>query len=183
MADLSGLILTVLGLSYEISSTLYSYSKAVKGASKEIQQLSNELFALIGVIEHVKMQRERVPPNQQEKQLMAHDAESFSRVLNETLEFLQELQDSLAIPKSRFQAMAQKLKWPLQEKETKSHLVRLERVKSYFVLSQVTEEMFVQIFFMAWISFQRLSFPWNVASLLDPSYQWNCLEMITNNHQ
>ena len=142
MADLSGLILTVLGLSFDIASTLYSYSKDVKGASKEIQQLSNELFALIGVIEHVKMQRER-SPDEQAKQLMARDTESISRVLNETIEFLQQLQDSLATPKSRFQAMAQKLKWPLQEKDTKSHLLRLERVKSYFVLSQVTEEMFV----------------------------------------
>lgn len=142
MADLSGLILTVLGLSFEIASTLYSYSKDVKGASKEIPQLRNELFALIGVIEHVKMQRER-SPDQQAKQSMACDNESFSRVLNETIEFLQELQDCLATPKSRFQAVAQKLKWPLQEKDTKSHLLRLERVKSYFVLSQVTEEMFV----------------------------------------
>ena len=143
MADLSGLILTVLGVSFEIASTLYSYSKQVKGASKEIQQLSNELFALIGVIEHVKMQRERSPPDQQTDQLMAQDTQSLSRVLNETVEFLHELQDSLATPKSRFQAMAQKLKWPLQEKDTKKHLVRLERVKSYFVLSQVTEEMSV----------------------------------------
>ena len=143
MADLSGLILTVLGLSFDIASTLYSYSKDVKGASKEIQQLSNELFALIGVIEHVKRQRERSLPDQPAKQLMADDNGSLSRVLNETVDFLHELQDSLATPKSRFQAMAQKLKWPLQEKDTKNHLLRLERVKSYFVLSQVTEEMFV----------------------------------------
>lgn len=145
MADLSGLILTVLGLSFDIASTLYSYSKDVKGAFKQIQQLSNELFALIGVIEHIKMQRERESPGQPVKESMANDTESLNRVLNETIEFLHDLQISLAVPKGRLQAMAQKLKWPLQENATKAHLLRLERVKSYFVLSQVTEEMFVFI--------------------------------------
>ena len=143
MADLSGLIVTVLGLSFEIASTLYSYSEDVKGASVQIRQLSNELFALIGVIEHIKLQRERGTLDQQPKSFIDNDSNTLERVLNETVEFLQELQDSLAVPKSRFHAVAQKLKWPLQEKETKAHLLRLERVKSYFVLSQVTEEMFV----------------------------------------
>ena len=143
MADISGLILTVLGLSFELTSALYSYSRDVKGASQDIQQLSNELFALIGVLEHIKMQRERESLDPQSKSPTAMDPESLHRVLNETIEFLQELQDSLATPKSRLQAVAQKLKWPLKEKDAKRHLMRLERVKSYFVLSQVTEEMFV----------------------------------------
>lgn len=145
MADISGLIVTVLGLSFELTSTLYSYSREVKGASRDIQQLSNELFSLIGVLEHIKMQQERESLESQSKLPMAMDKATLSRVLNETIEFLQELQDSLAAPKSRFQAVAQKLKWPLREKDTKDHLMRLERVKSYFVLSQVTEELYVSI--------------------------------------
>ena len=136
MADISGLILTVLGLSFQLASTIYSYSNDVKGASQDIQQLSNELFALIGVIEHIKRQRE-----QQARPLVTNDGDSLIRVLNETIEFLQELQTSLATPKSRIHAVAQKMKWPLHDKQTKDHLLRLERVKSYFVLSQVTEEM------------------------------------------
>ena len=141
MADLSGLILTVLGLGYELASTLYSYSKDVKGASRDIQQLSNELFALIGVLQHIKMQRENEPANQQTRNTMLNDTDSLTRVLNETIEFLQELQDSLAPKRSRHEKVAQRMKWPLQGKEVKGHLMRLERVKSYFVLSQVTEEM------------------------------------------
>lgn len=162
MADLSALILTVLGLSYEMASTIYSYSKDVKGARKQINQLSNELFALIGVIEHIKMQRERGALDQQQPKSFFHnDSDTFERVLNETIEFLQELQDSLAVPKSRLYAIAQKLKWPLQEKETQAHLRRLERVKSYFVLSQVTEEMFVYLFlrFCYFIEAGSLPFP------------------------
>lgn len=50
MADLSGIILTVLGVSFEVTSTIYTYAKDVKNASKDIQQLSNEIFALIGVL-------------------------------------------------------------------------------------------------------------------------------------
>ena len=143
MADISGLIVTVLGLSFELTSTLYSYSRDVKGASRDIQQLSNELFALIGVLEHIKLQREHESSDPHDKSTDMIETGNTTRVLNETIEFLQELQASLAPQKSRFHAVAQRLKWPLKEKDTQAHLMRLERAKSYFILSQVTEDMFV----------------------------------------
>lgn len=143
MADISGLIVTVLGLSLELTSTLYSYSRDVKAASKDIQQLSNELFALIGVLEHIKMQREHESSGPQDRRTVTTETGNLTRVLNGTIEFLHGLQDSLVPPKGRFHAVAQKLKWPLKEKDTQAHLMRLERAKSYFILSQVTEDMFV----------------------------------------
>ena len=149
MADISGLIVTVLGLSFELTSTLYSYSRDVKGASKDIQQLSTELFALIGVLEHIKIQRDHKSSDLQERSIVTTETENLTRVLNETIEFLHGLQDSLAPPKSRFHAVAQKLKWPLKEKDTQAHLMRLERAKSYFILSQVTEDMFVPLSLVA----------------------------------
>ena len=50
MADLSSLIFTVLGVSFEVTSIIYTYAKDVKRASKDMQQLSNEIFALVGVL-------------------------------------------------------------------------------------------------------------------------------------
>ena len=63
MADLSGLIFTVLGVSFEITSIMYSYAKDVKHASKDMQQLANEIFALIGVLRELipKLRMDRDP--------------------------------------------------------------------------------------------------------------------------
>ena len=143
MADVSGLILTILGLSYQLASTIYSYSQDVKAASNNIQRLSNELFALIGVLEHVKLQRQQTIPASPTSKGEYNNSESLKRVLEETLEFLQELQASLEPRQGRLKVTLQRLGWPLKEKDTDSHLQRLERVKTYFILSQVTEEMLV----------------------------------------
>lgn len=144
MADISGLILTVLGLSFEISSSIYSYSQDVKAASDSIHRLSSELFALIGVLEHVKLQKQREKSIQPSLRGKTGDSDNLKRVLEDTLVFLKELKISLDPPQSRLKATIQRLKWPLKEKETQSHLQRLERVKTYFILSQVTEEMLVR---------------------------------------
>ena len=149
MADVSGLIMTVIGVSLDLTSTIYKYSQDVKAASHGIRGLSNELFALIGVLEHVKSQKREAALS---TSLAASDpggpgrSDNLRRILEETLVFLQYLKSSLDLPPDRLKATVQKLKWPLKEKETNSHLQRLERVKTYFILSQVTEEMLVPKF-------------------------------------
>ncbi|MCJ1263937.1 hypothetical protein MMC22_003808 [Lobaria immixta] len=148
MADISGLILTCLGLSFEVASAIYNYARDVKDAKQDIQNFSNELFALIGVLERLKMQQER------QEQLsfgrLEYSSKAFARkenqpifrqVLQQSIEFLQELHKSLVAPKNRFQSRVQKLKWPFKEGETKRHLKRLERVKSYLILSLMTDEI------------------------------------------
>jgi len=57
--DFSGLVLTALSLSFTLASKLYSYGQNVKGARRDIQTLSNELFGLIGVLEHLKLLQEQ----------------------------------------------------------------------------------------------------------------------------
>ena len=155
--DVSGLVITSLSLCFEVTSTLYSYGKQVKGARRDIQNLSNEVFGLIGALEHLKLHQEQhameasnAPPAYSETEVAAatstHDIkdkphrETFVTVLKQTLEFLQELQESLGEPKSRLRAAAQLMKWPLREGEVQKHLTRLERVKTFFVLSLVTDE-------------------------------------------
>ena len=144
MADISGLIMTVLGLSFSLASTLYTYAQDVKGARGDIKALSNELFALIGVLQHMKMQQEsEVVETPAEHPLSGEPNKAVVReVLQESIEFIQELYQKLAAPKSRFQGRVQKMKWPFQSEETKQHLQRLERVKTYFMLALMSDEMF-----------------------------------------
>lgn len=143
MADVSGLILTVIGISLDVASRIYRYSQDVKTASAGMQGLGNELFALIGVLEHVKLQRQHLNPTTPSETSGLKGLNSMQKILEETLVFLQGLKSSLDSPQGRLKNTVQKLKWPLKEKETNSYLERLERVKTYFILSQVTEEMLV----------------------------------------
>ena len=143
MADLSGLILTVLDLSFNVAKNLYHYSKNVKTASDGIQQLSNELFALIGVLEHLKLQRHSQNIETSTAIEALKETDSLPRVLKETVVFLRELQESLKVPESRLKSTLQQLKWPFKEDEINGHLQRLERVKTYLILSQMTNQMLV----------------------------------------
>ncbi len=144
MADVSGLILTVIGVSFTVASTIYSFAQDVKAASDNIRGLSSELYALIGVLEHMKMQRQQAAPSEPEASPESYGSSSVKHVLEETLVFLQELKRSLDLPQGRLKIAVHKVKWPLKDSDTRSHLQRLERVKTYFILSQVTEEMCVK---------------------------------------
>lgn len=162
--DASGLVLTSLGICFKVTSLLYSYGKQVKGARHDIRDLSNEVFGLIGALQHLGIQLEHRSKLQEDplqptpySQSEANDQEASdyqqhgstkdsyqtidASVLNQTVEFLQELQKSLEVPKGRWAATAQLLKWPLRESEVQKHLNRLERVKTYFVLSLITGEV------------------------------------------
>ena len=163
--DVSGLVLTCLGICFEVASTLYRYGKQVKGARRNIQGLSNELFGLIGALEHLKRQQKQradeaalssQPPAYMEiddapsaidgKASSSADdyresTESTASVLKQTEEFLNELLQSLLEPKGRLNAAMHLMRWPLRENEIQRHLSRLERVKTFFILSLVTGEV------------------------------------------
>ena len=142
MAELSGLIVTVLGLSYELTSSLYTYARSVKSAKDDVGRLGAELFALVGALEHVKRQQEQnSSADPADEDTRNPNRIMFQRVLQECLGFLQELHKSLVIPTGRLQAKMFKLRWPFQENQTRQHIQRIERVKTYFVLSLTTDEM------------------------------------------
>ena len=146
MADVSGLVLTVLGVSFQVASAIYSYSSDVKDAKGDIQQLSNEIFALIGVLERLKVNQDQISTGKSTDHskafLQESNQDSLRHVLQQSLEFLQDLHKRLESPKTRSKAKIQKLKWPFEQKETARHLQRLERVKTYLILSLMTDEMF-----------------------------------------
>lgn len=162
--DASGLVLTSLGHCFKATSTLYSCGKQVKGARHAIRDLSNEVFGLIGALQHLRIQLESrsklqadplQPPPYSQAEADDQEASDYQQhgstkdsyqmidasVLSQTVEFLQELQKSLEVPKGRWGATAQLLKWPLRESEVQKHLNRLGRVKTYFVLSLNTGEV------------------------------------------
>ena len=146
MADLSGLVLTVLGVSFDLASTLYSYAKDVREAKNAIQQLSNELYALIGVLEHLNRQQEQLTLSESnldepEALMQPYDENTLTSILSECLDFLHGLQKSLEIPAGRLRSSLHKLKWPLKDSDMKEHLQRLERVKTYFILALVTDDL------------------------------------------
>ena len=161
--DFSGLVITVLGVSFQLTSQLYNYAQQVKGARRDIQALSNELFSLVGALEQLKRRQDRIvdkeppePPRYAEKDTLIGPTEesankdigakthqaTVTSVLSQTLEFLKELQQILREPKGRFHAKVQLLKWPFKEGDMQTHLKRLERVKTYFILLLVTDEAF-----------------------------------------
>ncbi|KAG8529472.1 uncharacterized protein KY384_006109 [Bacidia gigantensis] len=159
--DISGLVVTSVAICFEITSTLYKYGKEVKGARRDIQNLSNELFALVGALEHYKSRLERqatdaaersAPPAYSATQSTDRNSEdvaaikdsssgSVASVLEQTIDFLRELQRSLAVPTTRFKRVTQVMAWPLKEGQVQTHLNRLERVKTFFILSLVTDEV------------------------------------------
>ncbi|KAI9847320.1 MAG: hypothetical protein M1837_002907 [Sclerophora amabilis] len=146
--EVGGLVLAALSITYELTSRIYTYTRDVKGAQTTIQGLSSELFSLIGVLEYI---RPPVQPDLGEKgggdglenpARLLSTQPAFKRVLEETLTFLQDLYRSLEIPKNRLASVVQKLKWPLKEEETRRHLERIERVKSFFVLAVSSDDLF-----------------------------------------
>ncbi len=110
MADISGLVMTVLDLSFNLASTLYTYAKDVRGARGDIQQLNNEPFALIGVLQHLNMQQESQAFGKPAANVVVEVSNQpiVQEILQECVEFLQELHQKSMIPKSRFQAKFKK---------------------------------------------------------------------------
>lgn len=178
MADISGLILTVLGVSFQVASAIYSYSSDVKDAKGDIQQLSNEIFALIGVLERLKVNQEQISTGKSIDHSKAFSQESnqdsLRHVLHQSLEFLQDLHKRLEFPKTRFKAKIQKLKWPFEQKETTQHLQRLERVKTYLILSLMTDEMFASIRTKLGVSFST--------NKVQRSYPADCIRNIVSDY-
>ena len=159
--DISGLVLTGLGIGFEVASVLYGYGRDVKSARKEICELSSELFGLIGVLDHLKAQHgqssslsvDNKPPAYDDlKDISANGSdertasdqpgyrEDIASMLKQTIDLLSEMHKALAQPKNKIKSAVQRLAWPLQEREAKKFLTRLERIKSYFILYVVIGE-------------------------------------------
>jgi hypothetical protein len=158
MADpvsLAGLVIAVS----QVISSLYDYGTSVTNAREDIRQLSAELFALKGVLEHLHAQHDagvatpRTPPASSTPQAPQHqqqpssqarqpyDADRFADMLQSTHAFLLALLQSLDVPKKKggLAAKLQRLTWPLNRADVERHVARLERAKSWFILVLMTD--------------------------------------------
>ncbi|KAJ5617810.1 hypothetical protein N7537_002924 [Penicillium hordei] len=133
--------ISITGLVIEVShvlSSLIKYAKAVQTAKSEVRKLSEELFALKGILEHLAAQVNDVP-NWEESETSPFDRDVMARVLHTTNEFLQSLLMGLETAETKFKRLKQALKWPFTQAEVSEHLIRLERVKSWLVLVLIAD--------------------------------------------
>ncbi|OOQ85019.1 hypothetical protein PEBR_31019 [Penicillium brasilianum] len=134
--------ISITGLIIEVShvlSRVIDYAKAVQGAKSDMRKLSEELFALKGILEHISTGiGDNTPTSEKEieseQSSGEFDRDVMSRVLFTANEFLQTLLQELEEPATKFKKLKQKLEWPFTQDQVNAHLVRLERVKSWLIL-------------------------------------------------
>ncbi|KAJ5918080.1 hypothetical protein N7454_010455 [Penicillium verhagenii] len=133
--------ISIIGLIADVSdiiSSLIKYAKAVQSARSEMLKLSEEMFALRGILDHLAAQ------SSSEKHLEVYHIESegsvpfnqdiMNRVLQTTKDFLTSLLKELQPAKTKLKSLKQKLEWPFTQETINGHLTRLERVKSWLIL-------------------------------------------------
>jgi hypothetical protein len=137
--------ISVAGLVIEVSHVLASlikYAKNVQGASSEVRKLSEELFALKGILEHLAAQTDEVPEYEEKSSETTglFDRDAMSRVLYTTNELLKSLLADLETPETKLKHLKRNLKWPFTQKQVNEHLIRLERVKSWLILVLIADQ-------------------------------------------
>jgi hypothetical protein len=128
--------ISITSLVIEVShvlSSLIRYAKTIQTAKSEVRKLSEELFALKGILEHLSAQAHDVPKCE-ELETSPFDRDVLARVLHTTNEFLQSLLLDMQTAETKFKRLKQTLKWPFTQTQVSEHLVRLERVKSWLIL-------------------------------------------------
>lgn len=132
--SITGLIITVSS----VLSQVIGYAKTVTGAKADMRRLSEELFALKGILEHISMGiGDNTPNPEKDSESEASgpfDRDVMARALFTANEFLQTLLQELEEPETKFKKLKQKLEWPFTQDQINAHLVRLERVKSWLIL-------------------------------------------------
>lgn len=129
MADpfsITGLILDVT----KIISSVIEYAQTVRHAKAETQRLSEELFALKGMLEHLSSQQLPISTATSDES----GPFNLESALRSTDEFLRALLADLEVPATKFKRLQQKLEWPFTRQQFDAHLYRLERVKTCLIL-------------------------------------------------
>ncbi|KAJ5142809.1 uncharacterized protein N7515_001596 [Penicillium bovifimosum] len=134
--------ISITGLVIEVShvlSSLIRYAKTAQNAKPEVRKLSEELFTLKGILEHLAAQSEHTP-KWQESDKVNFDRDVMGRVLHTTNELIQSLLAGMETAETKFKRLKQTLKWPFTQKEILEHLTRLERVKSWLILVLMADQ-------------------------------------------
>ncbi|RAK73166.1 uncharacterized protein BO72DRAFT_531283 [Aspergillus fijiensis CBS 313.89] len=122
---------------------LLTYAKKGRDASSDIRRLTEELFGLKGILEHLNSQFESSSPPETEK-LASAAPEPLKSTLDKASESVQFLLQDLEEPASRLRRLKQKLEWPFTQEQFTTHLTRLERVKSWLILLLTSDNLAFQ---------------------------------------
>lgn len=112
---------------------------------------------MIGALEQVKRQREQ---NLTDYKPMAWDQESNELIVSGCSGVFARFASKSWIRNLRAQAKIYKMMWPFKAKQTKQYLQRLERLKTCFILSLVTDEMFISRYTNTLINKWMLTMPY-----------------------
>ncbi|PYI17905.1 hypothetical protein BO99DRAFT_336654, partial [Aspergillus violaceofuscus CBS 115571] len=122
---------------------LLTYAKKVRDASSDIRRLTEELFGLKGILEHLSSQFESSSPPETRK-LASVATDSLNSTLEKANESVQLLLLDLEEPTSRLKRLKQKLEWPFTQEQFATHLTRLERVKSWLIIVLSSDSLAIQ---------------------------------------
>ncbi|PYI27857.1 hypothetical protein BP00DRAFT_428931 [Aspergillus indologenus CBS 114.80] len=122
---------------------LLTYAKKVRDASSDIRRLTEELFGLKGILEHLSSQFESSSSPKTGK-LASVATKSLNSTLEKANESVQLLLLDLEEPTSRLKRLKQKLEWPFTQEQFATHLTRLERVKSWLIIVLSSDSLAIQ---------------------------------------
>ncbi|KAJ5161099.1 hypothetical protein N7492_006491 [Penicillium capsulatum] len=128
--SITGLVMDV----GHILASLIQYAKTVQGAKSEMRKLSEELFALKGILEHLASQSPDDEKSSRESQSGQFDRGMMAKVLYTTQDFVRRLLADLETPATKFKRLKQKFEWPFTQEQVNAHLTQLEWVKSWLIL-------------------------------------------------
>lgn len=146
MAEVLGIVSSVIAiiqLTASVTNLCFGYMSTVKGASKDVADLMNELYALRGVFEYLNIHLKSTtqvqnpsPNNSRESTIQLLDLPNGP--LKRCYNLLRELETELT-DRPR---LGRHLIWPFREKEILKYIARLERDKSLFGLVMHGDHMY-----------------------------------------
>lgn len=142
--------ISIIGLAVnvqQILTSIYQYGQGVHEARREINQLCSELLALKAALEHVRLNMDGglAGSDGAEKDAQMILASSnlaspeFKDMVTATELILKSLQDRLKVKGSKAKAALQRLTWPIIRDELKEDIEKLDRLKSFFILTTTSD--------------------------------------------
>ena len=145
-------VLTVLQTTSQVVSICYNYRSAVNDSSWELPEILEEARSLRSVLETLEplaRKAENTDPSAESRLPTFKLLCSPKGPLSFCLEILKALEQKLAQPAwlgksgSKRKALAQALRWPLKEAETKKILESLRRLKDILNLALTADQTYV----------------------------------------
>ncbi|KAI9849685.1 MAG: hypothetical protein M1837_002811 [Sclerophora amabilis] len=131
----------------QVLASIYRNGKDAKDTSKEVNHLCSELFGLRSALEHLRMNLESCaevsgPGEAPHAFSSPHvKTQEFSAMLSDADSLVQELHKCLERKPGRLNSVLYSLTFPLKKDDIKTYIQRLERQKTYFILTTTTDNL------------------------------------------